>query len=523
METSREDLNEENEAHSGDSKKEGSFYDGSPVEMEHSENGSLPLHHGYENEVGSPENCKNLKELKRPPETKQSSMGNPKGSENGKSRWECNLCHYRTIKKSLLLQHCKTAHTNMKEFKCDLCEYSTNHKRGLIRHNKAVHLNIKEYKCQQCTKEFTQKSHMSLHIRTVHEGLKEFQCDKCSFESNRRDKLERHKKEVHGETKTHACEDCAFSTSIPGNLIKHIKLVHRNKCDQCNLNFTRKYNMTYHMMTVHNNGQIYKCDSCEFITKMGYPYLVRHKRTVHQKIKDHVCDCGFSTGKKSNLLRHNWTVHKKEASKIKCDLCDYFAFHKSHLKRHKRGVHDKIKEHVCECGFATARKHNLTKHKMVVHLGYKKFKCNACEFAATDKRVLQNHMKLHSVMTDSNEKNTVDNKDLSNESHESHMFPWILPDEQVKPPNSKKYAKETNACISLVKLDKNMSLQTIPDVRICPKSSNLITIEKPQHEEGPQKVATKGVINGEHPWSLRGIEDKITSVGNWLDKLKGKK
>ena len=59
------------------------------------------------------------------------------------------------------------------------------------------------------------------------------------------------------------------------------------------------------------------------------------------------------------------------------------------------------------------------------------------------------------------------------------------------------------------------------------KLSNLITIERPPHKEEPQiicRVATKGVVEGDdHPWSLKGIEDKITTVGNWLDKLKGRK
>ena len=115
---------------------------------------------------------------------------------------------------------------------------------------------------------------------------------------------------------------------------------------------------------------------------------------------------------------------------------------------------------------------------------------------------------------------TSEHEDISDEAQ---MFPWILPDKQVEPVNQKEVAKESNAGIALVKLGKNMSVQKVPNVRIDAESSNMITIEKPSHEE-PQKiwrVAAKGVID--HPWSLNGIEDKITSVGNWLDKIKGKK
>ena len=75
-----------------------------------------------------------------------------------------------------------------------------------------------------------------------------------------------------------------------------------------------------------------------------------------------------------------------------------------------------------------------------------------------------------------------------------------------------------------MQLGKEMRVQNMPGVQIDPTTP----LRQPSVGERaePKKrwiVESKGVIDGDHPWSLKGIDKKITSVGNWLEKLKGMK
>ena len=99
-----------------------------------------------------------------------------------------------------------------------------------------------------------------------------------------------------------------------------------------------------------------KCEQCPFETSWKQA-LNRHKKAVHDRIRNHVCgECGYSSSE-MGTLRH-----------------------------HVEGVHEKIRKHVCEeCGFAATQKSNLKSHKRSVHsLGSKKtdkkFQCRECSY-----------------------------------------------------------------------------------------------------------------------------------------------
>ena len=649
MDVSTEALYVGNEANHRNSNQDGSFEDGKPLESDSLENRKTPQQKGDENIIGLPKVCDSLMVLSRREDLGYTS--NHKIDEHAKSNWNCNLCRYTATRKYKLLQHCKTAHTTIRDFKCDQCEYSTSWKKELIRHSKAVHLNIKEFKCDQCTREFTQKGHLKSHKRTVHEGMKEFRCDKCSFDSNTRYKMEHHKKEVHEYVKTHACEYCAFSTSIPANLMKHKRVVHMTQCEDCDRVFAKKSNMIHHMITVHNKGQKYKCGICGRIFIKG-PDLNRHKEEVHDKTKEYKCDCGFSTVRNSNLTRHKKAVHLG-LKEFKCDACNFACSKKIFLIRHKKsshGIKDDLNEN--DSGEAASRipsettnkkqhpenstsllesqrKKNLQaadyfrkmqvewamqkKDPKEVEVELKMFKCSRCQYTAWSREEMTTHMmeahakRIGKVSLGQKESfnhkdpptpkqedskitgmDSIEEKEISKKvdaqssehgdaSSEAQMFPWILPDEQVEPATSKEVGKVKGVadlrpmiryrsdmvhfvCQHCKYSSRNMSNFTShyqvvhgmtlvdsagelipgsshvhnvqsreqfkPPIFMDQKSNTLNTQDKPPQENESKKVwrvATKGVVKGDHPWSLSGMEDKIASVGNWLDKLKGKK
>ena len=87
-------------------------------------------------------------------------------------------------------------------------------------------------------------------------------------------------------------------------------------------------------------------------------------------------------------------------------------------------------------------------------------------------------------------------------------FPWILPE-----PND--VEKESG---NIVQLGENKVLQKGPDVLKASKSNDSIIIEK----QPLQANQIRGSLMTKPDLSLEGIKEKITSVGAWLDMLKGK-
>ena len=62
-----------------------------------------------------------------------------------------------------------------------------------------------------------------------------------------------------------------------------------------------------------------------------------------------------------------------------CDECGTAFATPSRLKRHKKQVHFKVKDHTCgECGKAFGEAGNLDKHRLTVRQNIKKFVCKDC-------------------------------------------------------------------------------------------------------------------------------------------------
>ena len=318
---------------------------------------------------------------KRPRRVKKRTYITSKSLREAKSvtsTWECNLCKFSTNKKSIILQHYKTSHINvehfkcsvcpysskrpaglhhhyktshstMKDFKCDLCEYSTKSKSSLQFHLNAVHLKIKEYKCNQCSKEFTQRTHMNTHKRFYHDGIKDYKCDKCDYGCSARNKLHQHKREVHDKIKPYACDECEYSSTRQSNLKKHKMIVHLKlptfKCKECDLKFEKRRDMQEHLKAIHKKEvSKYKCDLCDYFTVEGKNKVERHKRAVHYQIKEHICECGVASARRSNLLRHKMEAHFKvenSTGTFHCTtfLCNFNTTSREEYVSHMTGVH----------------------------------------------------------------------------------------------------------------------------------------------------------------------------------------
>ena len=74
-----------------------------------------------------------------------------------------------------------------------------------------------------------------------------------------------------------------------------------------------------------------------------------------------------------------------------CDLCDYKATQKAHLKRHIDCVHGGVRHSCDQCDYKTNWKGNLKRHIDSVHSDIR-YSCDQCYYTATRKDSLKTHI-----------------------------------------------------------------------------------------------------------------------------------
>ena len=137
----------------------------------------------------------------------------------------------------------------------------------------------------------------------------------------------------------------------------------------------------------------YQCNLCPK-TSLMRSHMKRHIKGVHSKIKDQECDqCEYAAADKGTLSQHKLTMHKSGYKKFKCDTCPYTTNKKYNLKMHIDGVHKKIKKHKCEeCGVGILLKAQLRLHMESVHKMGEKLRCDQCPFTSYSKPSLKLHV-----------------------------------------------------------------------------------------------------------------------------------
>ena len=87
--------------------------------------------------------------------------------------FKCDICDYRSSRKSDLNKHVASVHEVNKPFKYDMCDHRCSQKS----HSKKCWVGPwrkEPFKCDICDYRYSQKSHMIRHAASVHEGKKPF-------------------------------------------------------------------------------------------------------------------------------------------------------------------------------------------------------------------------------------------------------------------------------------------------------------------------------------------------------------
>ena len=157
------------------------------------------------------------------------------------------------------------------------------------------------------------------------------------------------------------------------------------------------------------------CDLCEFKTKLTCNFK-KHKRTVHEKVKNM---CPYCNKEFLYLKEHVDTIHLKK-NFFECKECDFTTVRKGTIRRHMQ-THEtlRIKE---TCPICFVELFNIKQHIKKVHaepiLIKDDYQCPNCPYKGTKVNLNSHVLNVHEV---SFTKCTVCNKDVNIRKLNSHM------------------------------------------------------------------------------------------------------